>query len=72
MMSIMPSQKAGMAVASMAKIMLMLSRMEYRFTADRMPMGMPISTDRNIPARASSAVLGNRSAMVSATGMLVA
>ena len=56
----------------MAKIMLMLSRMEYRFTADRMPMGMPISTDRNIPARASSAVLGNRSAMVSATGMLVA
>jgi hypothetical protein len=55
-----PTQNCGSDRPSRAKILPALSQKRSTRTAARMPLGMPISSDRPIATAASSSELGRR------------
>jgi hypothetical protein len=63
-----PSQKAGIDWPSTANTRALMSMIPPRRTAEYMPSGTPISTERNIATKPSSTVAGSRSQMCSTTG----
>jgi hypothetical protein len=66
-----PSQKTGMEIPIMAKIMLMESNQEYCFVADIIPKGIPIKIAINMERAASLRVTGKAVSISWETGLLV-
>lgn len=66
-----PSQKAGMDEKNMAVTELITSRAEYCFTADKIPRGTPMATDKSMAPAASFIVVGNLENISVNTGVLV-
>ena len=52
-MSSIPTKKPGIAVRSIAAIVLMVSIMLYCLTAETMPMGSPMKTAISMPKKAT-------------------
>lgn len=70
MMSMMPSQKAGMHWPSRASTRITASETLLRFTAATMPAGMPSTTEMSRAAQASVRVAGARSSTTDMAGSL--
>ena len=63
------TQNWGAAMPSTANSLPVLSKIESRLTAERIPNGMPTTIASSIPANASCSVAGNRSSSKSLVGL---
>ena len=67
-MSIIPSQKVGMACPDIARTLPTESRRDPRLVAERTPKGTPVTTENKNAAAASRRVLGSLSKIMPLTG----